>query len=138
MRATRSGQAKKIKGIKTLHCASFLDSRSLVWPSAEVETPGFALHRFPIVIAPANARRTSRSWSTLTIDPLTGHKPPRGAPGWLRVWAYRDRPVYTYAGGRQPGDVNADSHGEFRGERNGFRAFWLCDNFFHRDQPDPG
>jgi hypothetical protein len=34
--------------------------------------------------------------------------------------------------------VNGDSHGEFRAERNGYKAFWLRDDFFSRDQPGPG
>jgi predicted lipoprotein with Yx(FWY)xxD motif len=96
------------------------------------------LELFPYVIAPANARSSSRSWKILSIDPMTGRKTAPETRGALRVWAYRDRPVYTYSGDHQPGDVNADSHGEFRGERNGFRAFWLRDDFFHRDQPGPG
>ena len=96
------------------------------------------LEAFPYVIAPTGARSSNHSWSILSIDPTTGHKAPPGVPGALRVWAFRDRPVYTYAGDRQPGDVNADSHGEFRAERNGFRAIWLRDDFFERDQPGPG
>ena len=74
----------------------------------------------------------------MLIDPASGRPALAGQPGALRVWAYRDRPVYTYAGDRSPGDVNGDSHGEFRAERNGYKAFWLRDDFFSRDQPGPG
>ena len=42
---------------------------------------------------------------------------------------FRDRPVYTYAGDREPGDANGDAYGEFNGYRNGFKAFWLRDDF---------
>jgi hypothetical protein len=37
--------------------------------------------------------------------------------------------VYTCSLDRQPGDANCDSFGEFNGRRNGFRAFWLRDDF---------
>ena len=96
------------------------------------------LEAFPYVIAEPGARSTSRAWRILSIDPLTGRRARPTDPNALRVWAFRGRPVYTYAGDRQPGDVNADSHGEFRAERNGYRAFWLRDDFFDRDQPGPG
>jgi predicted lipoprotein with Yx(FWY)xxD motif len=96
------------------------------------------LEAFPYVMAEPGARSTSRAWRILSIEPLTGRRARPTDPNALRVWAFRDRPVYTYAGDRQPGDVNADSHGEFRAERNGYRAFWLRDDFFDRDQPGPG
>ncbi len=73
-----------------------------------------------------------------TIDPLTGRFANPKQQGALRVWAYRDRPVYTFAGDRRPGDAFADGHGEFRGQRNGFKAFWLRDDFFNGDKPGPG
>ena len=87
---------------------------------------------FPYVIAQAGESGSSRSWSVVLIDAATGHFAAPGTPGALRVWAYRDRPVYTYAGDEQPGDINADSHGEFRGERDGYKAFWLRDDFFQQ------
>ena len=90
------------------------------------------LRSFPYVLAPANARATSRSWRAVDIDPETGRFAEPGQKGAVHVWAYRDRPVYTYAGDRQPGDVNGDSHGEFRGERNGYNAFWIRDDYFGR------
>src|SRR5437868_6951245 len=73
---------------------------------------------FPYVIAPAGAKSASRLWSVMAIDPDTGH---RAVPGQasLQVWAYRGRPVYTYAGDDQPGVTNADGYGEFTGRRNG-------------------
>lgn len=87
---------------------------------------------FPYVLAPKGARSTSRSWSVIDIDPKTGRLAARGQAGALRVWAFRDRPVYTYAGDDQPGDVNADGIGEFRGEREGFKAYWVRDDFNRR------
>jgi len=88
---------------------------------------------FPYVVAPKGAKGSSRSWNVVLIDPATGGFATKGTPDALRVWAYRNRPVYTYAGDAQPGDINADSHGEFRGERDGYKAFWLRDDFFGQD-----
>ena len=90
------------------------------------------LRSFPYVVAPPNAPTTGRSWRAVDIDPATGRFAQPQQKGSVHVWAYRDRPVYTYSGDRQPGDVNADSHGEFRGERNGFNAIWLRDDYFGR------
>jgi predicted lipoprotein with Yx(FWY)xxD motif len=90
------------------------------------------LHTFPYVIAPKGATSHSRSWSIIDIDPKTGRVATAAQGDALHVWAYRDRPVYVYAGDRQPGEVNGDGHGEFRGEREGYNAFWLRDDYFGR------
>jgi predicted lipoprotein with Yx(FWY)xxD motif len=87
---------------------------------------------FPYVEAPRGARGESRLWSVVEIDPATGHFAAKDQPGALRVWAYRERPIYTFAGDVQPGEVNADGMGEFQSEREGFRAFWWRDDFFNR------
>jgi predicted lipoprotein with Yx(FWY)xxD motif len=88
------------------------------------------LKTWPPVIAPKDAKSPSRTWTTIDIDPLTGHFAAAGQPGALHVWAYRGRPVYTFAGDKAPGDVKGDAWGEFYGYRNGFKAFWLRDDFF--------
>jgi predicted lipoprotein with Yx(FWY)xxD motif len=93
--------------------------------------PVRCLHTFPYVIAPANAQPHGRSWSVIDIDPKTGRRPTTQGDA-LHVWAYRDRPVYVYAGDQRPGDVNGDGHGEFRGEREGYNALWLRDDYFGR------
>jgi predicted lipoprotein with Yx(FWY)xxD motif len=90
------------------------------------------LRSFPYVPAPPNAPTKSRTWRAVDIDPQTGRFAEPEQKGAVHVWAYLDRPVYTYTGDRQPGDVNGDSHGEFRGERNGFNAFWIRDDYFGR------
>ncbi len=100
--------------------------------------PQRSLRAFPYVVASKDAKVTSRSWSIITIDPMSGRRADPNQAGALRVWAYRDRPIYTYAGDRRPGDAFADAYGEFRGLRNGYRAFWLRDDFFGWDQPGPG
>jgi predicted lipoprotein with Yx(FWY)xxD motif len=88
------------------------------------------LKTWPYVIAAADAGPENRSWSILTIDPMTGRHAPPGTAGALRVWAYRDRPVYTYARDVNPGDTFGIARGEHRGRRNGFTAFWLRDDYF--------
>ena len=92
------------------------------------------LKTFPYVLASKDAKSSSHSWSIIDIDPSTGHFAASGQRGAVRVWAYRDRPVYTYSGDHQPGDTYADGIGEFQGDREGFKAFWLRDDFNRRDQ----
>lgn len=87
------------------------------------------LKNFPYVIAGRKARSPSRLWRVIEIDPHTGHFAAPGAPDALRVWAFRDRPVYTFAGDRVPGDANAEALGEFQSERTGYKAFWLRTDF---------
>lgn len=91
--------------------------------------PKLCLQTFPYVRASSDAKSQSRLWSVMLIDPDTGHRAKPGDPGALHVWAYRDRPVYTCMRDKQPGDANCDSFGEFNGRRNGYRAFWLRDDF---------
>jgi len=88
------------------------------------------LQNWPYVPADRNATSNGRAWTVMQIDPKTGHRAAAGQPDALSVWAYRERPVYTYAGDRQPGDVNGDGTGEWRGFRNGLKAFWLRDDYY--------
>jgi len=92
--------------------------------------PDSCLQTFPYVPAPKDAPRDKPAWSAVDIEPRTGHFARPGEAGTLHVWAYRGRPIYTVSGDRVPGDINADSHGEFRSERQGFKAFWLRDDYF--------
>jgi len=85
---------------------------------------------FPYVEAAKGASSRGRLWRIVTIDTATGHWAADGTPGALRVWAYRERPVFTFAGDEQPGEVNADGLGEFLADREGFKAFWWRDEFF--------
>jgi predicted lipoprotein with Yx(FWY)xxD motif len=86
---------------------------------------------WPYVPADSNAKSTSHAWTVMRIDPKTGRRAAAEQPGAVSVWAYRERPVYTYAGDRQPGDIDGDSAGEWRGYRNGFKAFWLRDDYYN-------
>jgi len=92
--------------------------------------PEVCLKTFPPVLAPGEVETGNRLWGTKYIDPLTGHEIEFGAEGGVNVWTYRDRPIYTYAGDKTPGDINADNWGEFNSLRNGFKAFWLRDDFY--------
>ncbi len=116
-----------------------LDQQACDYPSAPQEyrlavcgggDAARCLRTWPPVLAPKNAKAPSRSWTTIDIDPLTGHFATPGQPGAIHVWAYRGRPVYTFAGDPGPGDVNGDAWGVFYGYRNGFKAFWLRDDFY--------
>jgi predicted lipoprotein with Yx(FWY)xxD motif len=90
------------------------------------------MRTFPYVIAKPGEKSSTRLWSVIDIDPATGHYAKPGQADALHVWAYRGRPVYTFSGDLQPGDIQADGYGEMRGSRNGFSAFWLRDDFFNR------
>jgi predicted lipoprotein with Yx(FWY)xxD motif len=85
---------------------------------------------FPYVVAAPGAKSDNRVWTVIDIDPKSGHRAKPGQAGALHVWAYRDRPVYTFGGDKKAGDINGDAWGEFTGWRNGFKAFWLRDDFF--------
>jgi predicted lipoprotein with Yx(FWY)xxD motif len=87
------------------------------------------LKTFPYVLATPGVVSTSRVWSVLAIDPRTGHLAAPDQADALHVWAFRQRPVFTCALDEKPGDLRADGWGEFNGYRNGFKAFWLRDDF---------
>jgi predicted lipoprotein with Yx(FWY)xxD motif len=89
------------------------------------------LQNWRYVRAEPGSKKHNRAWTVMQIDPKTGHRAASGQADGLEVWAYRDRPVYTYAGDRQPGDVNGDGTGEWRGWRDGLKAFWLRDNYYY-------
>lgn len=91
--------------------------------------PKRCLDSFPYVLASQNAKSNSRLWSVMWIDPMTGKLAKSEQTGALRVWAFRKRPVYTNFRDRGPGELHGDSWGEFYGYRNGYKAFWLRDDY---------
>lgn len=91
--------------------------------------PARCRQTFPYVLATPGVKSASRVWSVLAIDPNTGHLAQPGQADSVNVWAFRQRPVFTCALDSQPGDLRADGWGEFNGYRNGFKAFWLRDDF---------
>ena len=88
-----------------------------------------ALKMWPYVQPSANAKPTSQLWSIVWVDPMSGREAQANQDGALRVWAYRGRPVYTYAGDKVPGDIEGNGMGEWQGKRNGFRAFYTREEF---------
>jgi predicted lipoprotein with Yx(FWY)xxD motif len=97
------------------------------------------LKAFPYVQAPVGAKTDNQVWSAMYINPKTGKGARADEPGALYVWAFRGRPVYTFAGARgygdkRPSDVLAQDWGEFNGQRNGFLAMVYRDIYSRRDQ----
>jgi hypothetical protein len=78
-------------------------------------------------VVSAGAKSDSRLWQAVWVDPNTGHRAQPNQQGALYVWAYRDRPVYTYAHDREPGDFQGNNTGEWHGRWNGYQAFWIRD-----------
>lgn len=87
------------------------------------------LQHWAYVEAEIGATPVSRTWSVMNIDPQTGHRATAEQVNAIRVWAYRDRPIYTYGGDERPGDVHGSGTGEWRAQRNGLEAFWLRDDY---------
>jgi len=87
------------------------------------------LSNFPYLTAAANERSTSRIWAIKYIDPQTGRYAPENEPGAVRIWTYRDRPLYVFARDSQPGDTYGDSWGENNGWINGYHAFFVREEF---------
>ncbi len=85
------------------------------------------LKTWPYVVATPGVKSDSRIWSTVWVDPNTGRRAQPNQPGALNVWAYRDRPVYTYALDKAPGDFYGNNTGEWHGRWNGYQAFWVRD-----------
>jgi predicted lipoprotein with Yx(FWY)xxD motif len=79
---------------------------------------------WPPVRAPENAVSTSKVWGIAYLNPKTGKWAKKDDPAAWRIWTYRDRPIYTYAGD-EPGDVNGDEFGEHDQNRNTFKAFYM-------------
>ena len=88
-----------------------------------------ALTYWPYVEADDDAVSANSLWRILSIDPETGRLVASGQEGALKVWSYRGRPVYTFGGDRRPGEVNGGGTGEWRGQRNGLKAYWIRDDY---------
>lgn len=84
---------------------------------------------WPYVQAEEGNLEGNRAWSVISIDPVSGRRAAPEQPDALNVWAYRDRPVYTFGLDKEPGAVRGAGTGEWRGQRNGLKAFWLRDDY---------
>lgn len=93
--------------------------------------PARCVRNFPYVLAAKDDRGDGHVWTVMYIDPMTGRRATPRQAGSLRVWAYRDRPIYSCSRDRKPGDIECDAWGEFNGNRNGYKAFWLRDDYFN-------
>lgn len=93
-----------------------------------------AMQRFPYVLAEKGATSNSRIWQVMSLDPKTGKRAAAGQADAINVWAYRGRPVYHCVRDKNPGDAECDTWGEFYGWRNGYKAFWLRDDYGDNDE----
>ena len=60
----------------------------------------------PVVAAPG-ARPVGRTWSLIAVDGTGARQyATPGQPNAVMAWAYKGRPLYTYAGDKAPGDAN--------------------------------
>lgn len=84
---------------------------------------------WPYALAPPNAKTKGLTWGTAWIELRSGRLVHPGSPGAVHVWTFRDRPLYTFAEDKHPGDIEGDAWGEVWGLRNGFKAIWLRDDF---------
>lgn len=91
-----------------------------------------ALKMWPYVHASVNAKSPNSLWSVVFVNPQTGRRAETNNDGALPVWAYMGRPVYIYAGDNGPGDIEGNGIGEWQGKRNGFRAFYVREEFGRR------
>ena len=87
--------------------------------------PARCLQLFPYLVAATGAKSVNHLWTAMDIDPMTGQRAMPGQAGSLRVWAFRDRPVYSCARDKHPGDIECDAWGDGNGFHSGFKAFWL-------------
>jgi len=115
--------------IDQLSCEHPLDTQVYRLAMCGGGDPEKCLEHWPYVQADVGTSSDSRAWSVINIDPHTGHLAAAEQTDALSVWAYRDRPVYTYSGDHKPGDVDGAGTGEWRAQRNGLKAFWLRDDY---------
>lgn len=87
-------------------------------------------HEFwPYLEAEPGSPGQNSAWTVISVDPKTGHRAQPEQTDALTVWAYRDRPVYTYGLDKVPGDLRGSGTGEWRGQRNGLKAFFVRDDY---------
>lgn len=66
------------------------------------------------LLAPPGARPIGNLWSIMSIDPDNPIKPLEGQAVGVRVWAYKGRPLFTYAKDHRPGETKGDGIREWR------------------------
>lgn len=96
------------------------------------------LKTFPYVVADERAVSTSAIWAIKYVDPKTGRFAEKDQAGALRVWTYRERPIYTFFRDNAPGDTYGDSWGENNGWINGYHAFFVREEYRKQFQDTRG
>lgn len=116
----------------TLFCDSPGSPPEYRWAVCGGGDPERCLRTFPYVSADKGAKSNSLAWSIIDVEPKTGAL---AAPGMesVHVWAFRGRPIYTFAQDTFPGDLGGDSFGQDHGAFNGFEAFWVRDVYGRLD-----
>lgn len=140
LQATLNGDVLAANGGKTVYYYSCGEDSADMMPCDMLESPqqyriaicgngdiARCLKTWPYVLVSPGVKSDSRLWSAVWVDPNTGRRAQPNQPGALNVWAYRDRPVYTFAGDKKPGDFLGNNTGEWHGKWNGYQAFWVRD-----------
>lgn len=115
----------------TLYCDAPGASPEYRWAICGGGDPERCLRTFPYVTADKNAKSSSQAWSIIEVDAKTGNY--ASGPEAVRVWAFRGRPIYTFAGDQFSGDIQGDAFGQDHGAFNGYQAFWWRDAFGRLD-----
>lgn len=103
------------------------------WAMCGGGDPDRCVKTFPYVLAEKSAKSETQSWGIRDIDSKTGRYVAAGTPGSLHIWTFRDRPIYTFAGDNNPGDIGGDGWGMDHGQTNGFSAIWVRDDYENLD-----
>ena len=119
--------------LDSLRCDTPDAAQEYRWAMCGGGDPVRCVQTFPYVLAEVSAKSDSTSWGTRDIDPKSGRYVAANTPGALHIWVFRDRPIYTFAGDRDFGDMLADAWGQDHASKNGFNAFWTRDNFWGLD-----
>jgi len=139
---TRAGQVLATPEGKTIYFYKCAEDTAVTLQCEDLDSPqeyrlamcgkfdvDRCLRNFPYVVADKNAKSDSMAWSVIYVNPRTGRAAKEDDAGALRVWAFRNKPIYTFSGDRKVGDIEADSWGQDHGHSNGYTAFWVRDDF---------
>lgn len=115
--------------VAALDCQDFGSPQEYRWAICGRFDIDRCLNQFPYVVADKNAKSDSIAWNIVYVNPRTGRQAEPTSPDALRVWAFRNKPIYTFSGDTYVGSIEADAWGQDHGRRNGYTAFWVRDDF---------
>jgi predicted lipoprotein with Yx(FWY)xxD motif len=70
-------------------------------------SPETCIRTWKPVIASPGSKPVGRTWTIVDVDATGANQyATPGQKNVLHVWAYRGRPIYTFAGDKEPGDIN--------------------------------